>query len=417
MDYTQFFTKHTNSMKSSLIRELVASTKGIPGLISFAGGFPSPATFPKSELAALYHSIILEDGNDVLQYGASEGDRFLKSAIRQWEDLPELHDDEILITVGSTNAIYYYTRSLVEDGDVILYEAPSFLGSLVAFDALGAELVGVEIDQDGICLEPLETQLIALKAAGKKVKFLYTIPDFQNPTGITMSEERRLGLLQLAEKYQLPILEDNPYNELRYCGEKPPTIYHLASQNQAQKNLVTHVKSFSKILGPGMRCAYVLGDENLVGKMCSWQQKVNVSPDGVSSRVIAKYLANGSMPAHLDNIATHYRPFLQAMLNALDEFMPAEVTWTKPDGGIFLWLELPEFINADLIAEGPVALERRTEPTIGSRTAMIRAARRAAERAKQHGQPLVLWGDGRIVEVMPEDLPPLPADAPRQDDQ
>jgi 2-aminoadipate transaminase len=349
MDYSKLFTHHTRTMKTSLIRELVASTKGIPGLISFAGGFPSPKTFPKDDLSELYKKVVCEEGTDVLQYGASEGDSLLKKAIREMEGYHGLSDDEILITVGSTNAIYYYIRTLIEDGDVILYEAPSFLGSLVAFDALGAELVCMEIDDDGIIMNELETKLKQLKAANKKVKFLYTIPDFQNPSGITMSLERRKQLLEIAERYQLPILEDNPYNELRYSGSRLPTLYELAQEKESQKYLVTHVKSFSKILGPGLRCAYVLGHEELIGKLCSWQQKVTVSPDGVTSRVIAHYLLSGKLKAHLEMISNFYRPYLHTMLDALEKFMPKEVVWTKPVGGIFIWVCLPEYINADLL--------------------------------------------------------------------
>ncbi len=349
MDYSKLFTQHTKTMKTSLIRELVASTKGIPGLISFAGGFPSPNTFPKADLAELYRNVVLEEGNDVLQYGASEGDKLLKQAIRETEGYHGLTDDEILITVGSTNAIYYYTRSLVEDGDVILYEAPSFLGSLVAFDAFGAELVGIEINDDGIIMEELEAEIMQLHTAGKKIKFLYTIPDFQNPSGISMSLIKRKQLLEIAEKYQVPILEDNPYNELRYQNERIPTIYELAQDKETQKSLVTHVKSFSKILGPGLRCAYVLGQEELISKMCSWQQKVTVSPDGVTSRVIAHYLLSGKLKPHLKMITDYYRPYLQTMLDALTQNMPTEVKWTKPVGGIFIWVTLPGYINADLL--------------------------------------------------------------------
>lgn len=357
MDYNKLFTKHTLNMKTSLIRELVASTKGIPDLISFAGGFPSPKTFPKDDLAELYQKVVCDEGNDVLQYGASEGDKLLKQAIRETEGYHGLTDDEILITVGSTNAIYYYTRSLINDGDVILYEAPSFLGSLVTFDAFGADLVAMEIDDDGIIPNLLIEKITQLKAVNKTIKFLYTIPDFQNPSGITMSLERRKQLLEIAERFHIPILEDNPYNELRYKGAKIPTLYVMAQEKETQKHIVTHVKSFSKILGPGLRCAYVLGQEELINKLCSWQQKVTVSPDGVTSRVVAHYLLSGKLKAHLKMIADYYRPYLQTMLDAMNQYMPVEVEWTKPVGGIFIWVCLPEYINADLLFHKAAAVK------------------------------------------------------------
>jgi len=334
-------------MKTSLIRELVASTKGIPGLISFAGGFPSPKTFPKDDLAEIYRKVVAEEGNDVLQYGPSEGDALLKKAIRETEGYPNLSDDEMLITVGSTNAIYYFSKCFLEEGDVVLHEAPSFLGSLVSFDAFGVELVGLDVDDDGIDMNMLEETIFRLKAENKRIKFLYTIPDFQNPSGVTMSLEKRMKLLEIAERHVIPILEDNPYNEMRYRGTRIPTIHRLAQDSETQKHLVTHVKSFSKILGPGLRCAYVLGQDEIITQMCNWQQKVTLSPDGVTSRVIAHYLLSGKLKAHLESIAEFYRPYLKTMLDALEKHMPEGVKWTKPDGGIFIWLTLPGMINAD----------------------------------------------------------------------
>jgi len=351
MDYSDYFSQHTTTMKSSLIRELVATTRGIPGLISFAGGFPAPATFPKQLLADIYHKVVLEEGNDVLQYGASEGDTILKQALRDWEGLSCLHDDEMLITVGSTNAIYYFARTLVNEGDVVFCEAPSFLGSLVGFEALGAELVGIEMDDCGMRLDILEAELKKAQTAGKHCKFVYTIPDFQNPTGITMNLERRKGLLEIARRYHLLILEDNPYGELRYAGEAVPSIFSLSCENEECPNIVTLVKSFSKILGPGLRIAYVAGAKSIISKMCSWQQKVTVSPDCITERVVARYLEQNVIEEHLSFIADYYRPLLNTMLDSLQQEMPSSVKWTMPEGGMFLWLTLPEDVNADELFE------------------------------------------------------------------
>lgn len=346
MKYQDSFSQVTAAMKSSLIRELVASTKNIPDLISFAGGFPSPKTFPREILADLFREVVIEDGLDVLQYGASEGDLPLKRQLLKWEGY-DLSPDEMVVTVGSTNALYYFGRTLIDPGDVILCEAPTFLGSLVAFDSLQADVQSVPIDTEGIVMDQLDSKVGSLRSQGKKMKFLYVIPDFQNPGGISYSMERRRELLEYCLRQDIPIVEDNPYSRLRFSGQAMPTLYRLAQGEFGNTGLVTEIVSFSKILGPGMRIAYAKGEKSLIGKMVSWQQKVNITPDCVSQRVVAKFLEQGHMDPHISSVCEIYRPFLQRMLEALERHMPARVSWTKPEGGIFLWLTLPAEVNAD----------------------------------------------------------------------
>lgn len=342
-----YLSHTTQVMKSSLIRELVATTKNVPGLISFAGGFPSPNTFPKDTLAALYAEVVDEFGKDVLQYGASEGDSELKSELLKWESYHGLSQDNLVITVGATNAIYYMCRALINPGDVIMCEAPSFLGSLVVFDAVGADVQSVPMDDEGIDLNRFAAKVRELRQAGKNIKFLYTIPDFQNPAGITMSLNRRRELLSLCEKESILVMEDNPYSRLRFTGEPLPSLFRIAHEEMHNPWLVTEIISFSKILGPGMRVAYAKGDETLIHKMVSWQQKVNISPDCVTERVAAKFFAKGFMNPHVNSICEYYKPYLAQMLQSLDKHMPTSVRWTKPEGGIFLWVWLPDNINAD----------------------------------------------------------------------
>jgi len=342
-----YFSHTTQVMKSSLIRELVATTKNVPGLISFAGGFPSPNTFPKDALASLYAEVVQEAGKDVLQYGASEGDSELKSQLLKWENYPGLNQDNLVITVGATNAIYYMCRALINPGDVILCEAPSFLGSLVVFDAVGADVQSVPMDEEGIDLNHFTAKVRDLRRAGKNIKFLYTIPDFQNPAGLTMSLKRRHELLNLCEKEGILVMEDNPYSRLRFSGQPLPSLYRIAHEEMHNSWLVTEIISFSKILGPGMRVAFAKGDESLIHRMVSWQQKVNISPDCVTERVAAKFFAKGLMNPHVSSICEYYKPYLTQMLQSLDKHMPDTVQWTKPEGGIFLWVWLPENINAD----------------------------------------------------------------------
>jgi 2-aminoadipate transaminase len=351
MEYKNSFSEHTRTMKSSLIRELVASIKSVPGLISFAGGFPSAKTFPTQQLAELYKQVIAEEGEDVLQYGASEGDNQLKEQLIKWDGYQHIDNDNLLVTVGATNGIYYYAKSLVNEGDVILCEAPTFLGTLVAFDAMGAEVHGIPMDAEGIDIDSLKKELLSLRSKGKKVKFLYVIPDFQNPSGISMSAQRRKDLVRFALDFDLPLLEDNPYSRLRYTGEHVPTLYRTAFEQFRNPDIVTEIVSFSKILGPGMRLAYAKGDKKLIERMCSWQQKINITPDCVTERVAARFFKQGLMEPHLDMIREFYKPYLETMLDALEKEMPSNVMWTRPEGGIFLWLWLEEKFNADELFE------------------------------------------------------------------
>lgn len=346
MNYAKDFSKPTMRMKSSLIRELVASTKNIPDLISFAGGFPAPATFPKQMLAELFHEVVIQEGYDVLQYGASEGDGLLKRELMKWDGY-QLDTQRMLVTVGATNALYYYAKALVDPGDVILCEGPTFLGSLVVFDSFQAELRSIPMDSEGIELNRMEGEIKSLKADGKRIKFLYSIPDFQNPGGITMSLKRRRELIKLCIQHEIPIVEDNPYSRLRFSGKSLPTLFRIAHDEFPGSEIVTEVVSFSKILGPGMRMAFAKGNKELIAKMESWQQKVNITPDCVSQRVVARFLEKGYMNPHIETICGHYRPYLSKMLTELEDNMPDMVKWTKPEGGIFLWLTLPEQVNAD----------------------------------------------------------------------
>ncbi len=349
MDYKNYYSQSTVSMKSSMIRELVASTKGIEGLISFAGGFPSPKTFPSVELGDIYCQVVKNEGSDVLQYGPTDGDPKFKQAIIRNENKVNLAADEIVTSVGSTNAIYAYAKSLINPGDSIICEAPSFLGTLVSFEALGAKLIGVDVEDDGINITMLEEKIIANKNGEDNIKFIYVIPEFQNPSGVTMSKEKRQQLIEIASKYDIPILEDNPYGELRYTGERIDSVFEIARAKGS--NIVTSVKSFSKVLGPGMRCAYIMGDANLMTQIALWLQKMIVSSDCVTQRVVSHVLNNDMLATQIAKISEIYKPSLDAMLSALEKYMPKTIKWTKPEGGMFIWVTLPDHMSGDQLFE------------------------------------------------------------------
>jgi 2-aminoadipate transaminase len=334
-------------MGVSFIREMLKVTKGVEGMISLAGGLPSPESFPKEQLAELFREVVTDEGTDVLQYGPSEGDDLLKDQILIQEAEPKVGHDEILITDGTTNAIYLFTRSVIDPGDVVLCEAPSFNGSLVAIEACGAELAGVPMDEEGLIVERVRDRIAKLRRKGRTVKFVYAIPEFQNPSGRTMSLLRRRALIRTARETGVLILEDQPYRDLRFYGERLPSLWNLARAEFGDENTVTICKSFSKILGPGLRLGFAVGPAPLIAAMTKWVQKVIVSPEGVVQRVTARFLERGYMKPHIARILEIYRTKRDVMVSALKETMPAGVRWTEPEGGLFCWVTCPEGVDTD----------------------------------------------------------------------
>ncbi|MBI9106380.1 MAG: PLP-dependent aminotransferase family protein [Spirochaetales bacterium] len=345
--YEKLYTPQTAAMEHSFIRQILKVTRGVPGMISFAGGLPDPASFPKETLARLFHEVISETGDDVLQYGASEGDVKLKEALKNFEEVPWLPDDQLMITIGSTNGIYYYLRTLISPDDIIVCESPGFPGSIAAMQACGARMIGVEMDELGMRPDRLDETLRDLTRSSAPVKFLYLIPEFQNPSGRSMDLARRREILRTALRYDIPVLEDQPYRELRYSGVRIPTLWELARVEFGDDELVTIVKSFSKILGPGLRLGFAAGPEKIIEPMVKWAQKSTVSPDCITQRVTARFIGEGLMHPHIERIIELYRPKRDAMLETLSLLMPPGISWTEPEGGMFIWLTLPEEINTD----------------------------------------------------------------------
>jgi len=351
----RLYAKTTLTMKHSFIREILKVTKGVPGMISFAGGLPSPDAFPKKILASLFSEVISEEGDEVLQYGASDGDQVLKRIIRNFEEASYLSDEEMMITAGSTNGIYYFTRTLIDPGDIIICEAPSFPGSLVAMEACGARLVGVEMDEVGMIPDQLKGTLIQLVRKNEPVKFIYLIPEFQNPSGRTMDLDRRWAVIEVAKEFDLPILEDQPYREIRFNGKRIITLWELARTEFADPKLVTIVKSFSKITGPGLRLGFAAGPPEIIGPMVKWAQKTTVSPDCVTQRVTARFIGKGYLKNHISRISNLYRPRRDAMLAALKNHMPDGVRWTIPEGGMFIWVTFDNGIDTDKLFDRAIA--------------------------------------------------------------
>jgi 2-aminoadipate transaminase len=345
----EILSRTTRSMGVSFIREMLKATKGVEGMISLAGGLPSPESFPSDLLAGLFQKVVATEGADVLQYGPTEGDPVLIREILRHEGEPGVGADEIIITDGTTNAIYLFARSVIDPGDVVVCEGPSFSGSLVALEACGAELAPVPMDEQGLLVDRVRETIAAMKGRGRAVKFIYAIPDFQNPSGRTMSLARRLELIRIARAEGVLILEDEPYRDLRFYGPRLGSLWNLARSEFGDDRTVTICKSFSKILGPGLRLGFAVGPSALIAAMARWSQKIIISPEGIAQRVTARFLEHGFMGPHLERIKGLYRAKRDVILSALKETMPPHVRWTEPEGGLFIWVTCPEGTDTDAL--------------------------------------------------------------------
>lgn len=322
-------------MKPSAIREIFKSL-GKPGCISFAAGNPSPESFPVEDIKRIAADILTQEPITALQYGITEGYPKLRELVSQ--RLKRLYnigteDDDTIIVTGGQQGIELTCKVMCSEGDVVICENPSFIGALNAFRSLGAELKGVPLKDDGIDLEALEATL----KASPRAKLLYVIPSFQNPAGITSTLENRKAVYELARKYDIVIIEDNPYGDLRFEGENVPTYKSFDVDGR-----VVYCGSFSKILSSGMRVGTLTANKELVSKIVVAKQVEDVHTNVFFQMVCARYMVECDLEAHIEKIRALYRHKSSLMLKALDEYMPADVKFTRPQGGIFLWCSLPE---------------------------------------------------------------------------
>ncbi len=334
---TYSFSAAMRDMKPSAIREIFKSL-GQPGAISFAAGNPAPESFPAEQMAAIAADIFEKQASVALQYGTTEGYTPLRELVAERLSRRfgiDTASNTTVITSGGQQAIELTCKTLCDAGDVVICENPSFIGALNAFRSLGAVPVGVELEEDGISLNGLET---ALKTH-PNTKFLYLIPTFQNPAGLTTSLEKRKAVYALAKQYDVMILEDNPYGDLRFAGEEIPTIKSMDTDGR-----VLYCGTFSKILSAGMRVGYVCGPEAVVQKMVVAKQVEDVHTNLFFQMLCAEFMKRHDLDAHIEFIRSLYREKCGCMLNALDVCMPKDVTYTRPEGGLFLWCTLPDRI-------------------------------------------------------------------------
>lgn len=333
MIYDGFFSEDVASFFRSPVREIFKRVD-LSKIYSFAGGYPSAETFPIEDIKSLASEVLSKYGDKALQYGATQGTPELRAAVAERCGVPV---DMVQITSSSQQGIDVCTRVLVNPGEVILTSNPSYLGAIQSFRSYRAEVVGVAHDPDIDTWEASWRKAIeACKAAGRKIKFLYMIPDFQNPSGETLTLPERKLLVSLADEYDFLIVEDSPYRELRYEGEPVPTIFSLAPER------TLHLGSFSKIFAPGFRLGWILGAPELLDKIYVCKQSLDLCPPVMDQYMAAEFLSSGRLDDNLRKSICLYRQKRDLLLHLLEKYMPDGVSWTHPDGGLFLYLTMPE---------------------------------------------------------------------------
>ena len=339
------YAQRTKNMGSSAIRELLKLTEE-SDVISFAGGMPAPDIFPVKEFKEACNRVLDENAAQALQYGTTEGYTPLREMIARHTSRFNLDvtSENIMITSGSQQALDLLGKIFINRGDRILVESPTYLGALQAWNAYGAEYVAVPSDENGMVTDALE------EALRTGPKFMYCLPTFQNPTGVTISLERRKKIVELADQYGVPIIEDDPYGQLRFEGEDLPSIAVLdgemrATNDHCYRGNVIYLSTFSKILAPGIRLAWVIAPPEVIRKLVIAKQGTDLNTSVFNQMVAYEVGKGGFIDEHIKTICRVYGERRDVMLDALDEYMPASVRWTHPQGGLFLWATLPEQLN------------------------------------------------------------------------
>jgi len=346
--YADLFASRTKVMRSSAMRDLMAITAR-PEVISLAGGLPDTSTFPAKSFAAQMTRIAQESAAEALQYGPTEGFEETKDCILEVMAAQGMLPDpeDVIVTTGGQQAIDLVAKTLVDPGDVVICEAPTYPGAVPVFCSYEAEVIQVECDADGMRIDELETLLERLRGEGRRPKFIYSVPTFQNPAGVTMSFERRARLVELARMHELLVVEDSPYGLLRYSGEALPSLYQLDGGD-----FVIYLGTFSKILSPGIRLGWAVAPPPVMEKIILGKQAADLCSSTLTQYFVREYFAEGRWRQYIEDLVELYRRRRDTMLAALREHFPAEATWTEPEGGLFIWATLPEYIDTgDLLAK------------------------------------------------------------------
>ena len=344
--YAGLFAARTKSMRSSAMRDLMALTER-DDVISLAGGLPDTSTFPPESYAKLMSVVAAESCARALQYGPTDGSEVVKHCIVEVmaAEGMDVGIEEVLVTTGGQQAIDLVCKTLIDPGDVIIAEGPTYPGAVPTFGAYEADVVHIPIDDDGMQISQLQSVLEQLERDGRRPKFIYTVPTFQNPTGATMSLARRRELVRIAGERELLVMEDNPYGMLRYEGESLPTLYSLDDE------FVIYAGTFSKILSPGVRVGWAAAPLPILDQMQTGKQGADLCSSPITQYFVAAYFDSGPWGDYLGSLVEIYRRRRDVMLDAMAEHFPREAHWTHPQGGLFIWATLPDYIDTtDLLA-------------------------------------------------------------------
>jgi 2-aminoadipate transaminase len=345
--YARLFASRTKVMKSSAMRDLMAVTAR-PEVISLAGGLPDTSTFPPDTFAAVAQRIAAESCAKALQYGPTEGLDETKACIAEVmaaEGMRVDHED-LIVTTGGQQVIDLVTKALIDPGDVVIAEGPTYPGAVPVFSSYQADVVQVDMDADGMRVDLLEETLDRLERDGRRPKFIYTVPSFQNPAGVTMSQARRRRLVEVAHEREILVLEDNPYGLLRYEGDPPSPLLSLDGGVY-----VMYLGTFSKILSPGIRLGWVVAPPPVLEKINLGKQAADLCTSTLSQLMVQAYFEQSRWRDYVESLTEVYRARRDTMLDALAEHFPRQAEWTRPAGGLFIWATLPNFIDTtDLLA-------------------------------------------------------------------
>ncbi|MCL6473265.1 MAG: PLP-dependent aminotransferase family protein [Firmicutes bacterium] len=344
--WTNLYASRVSNMRSSEIREMMAVT-GRPDIISFAGGLPDTRCFPVNQIVEATQRVMLREGAAALQYGASEGYEALRRHIVDImaEINVELGVDDLIITDGAQQALEFLGKIFISKGDSIIVEGPSYVGALQAFSGFEPNVIAIPLDDSGMRVDILADRLKELAVRGIQPKFLYTVPNFHNPAGFTLSAERRKEIIELSMKYGFIIIEDDPYGRLRYDGVEQPSLKSMYEN-------VIYLGTFSKIFAPGMRLGWVAAPKAILEKLVKAKEAANLCSGSFAQRVTEEYMSVFDWRRNVEVFIDLYRERRDAMLAALEEYFPDGSTWSRPSGGLFIWATLPEGLNSgEMLAE------------------------------------------------------------------
>lgn len=367
-DFEPLYSKNARTMRKSVIRELLKLTSQ-PEIISFAGGLPAPETFPIEELREAADRVFTNRPKKALQYGTTEGEVELKTELIKFEERQgvKLGLENLIVVSASQQALDMIPKLFLDPGDYAIAGSPTYVGAIQAIQSYQGRILGIPFspENDGFDMVELEKRYARAIRDGKRVKYIYVIADFQNPTGICWSLEKRKALLAFAYEHRLVIVEDAPYREIRFLGETLPSIYQLDQQTE-NRGIVVNLKTFSKILVPGARVGWVIAHPEIIGKLVIAKQAMDLCTNVFAQMWLAEYLKTGQIYALIGKTCDIYRAKRNFMVEMLEKYMPKrfDLTWTKPEGGLFLWISLPKYIDTDKMVSK--ALAEKVAYVIGS---------------------------------------------------